>query len=171
MFWDLIIKNAKTPDGTTLFHATHNNLAAAGSALSETSLNAAMVAMMKQQSPAGEELGITPKFLIVPIELKTTAEKLLASVTATKTGDVNPFYNAFTIIPEVRLSRDSATAWYMAADPAAIDGLLCAYLDGEEGLYTESRTNFDDDSVETKARMEFGVAAWEHRGWYKNPGA
>lgn len=171
MFWDLIIKNAKTPDGVSLFHATHGNLAGAGATISEATLNAAMVAMMKQQSPAGEEIGLTPKYLIVPVELQTTAQKLLATITATKTGDVNPFHNAFEIISEVRLSRDSATAWYMAADPSTVDGLICAYLDGEEGLYTESRTNFDDDSVETKARMEFGVAAWEHRGWYKNPGA
>lgn len=171
MFWDMVINNVNTPDGVALFHADHANLAGAGATISETTLNAAIVAMAKQKSPAGEELGLSPKFLVVPIELQTLAKKLMASITATKTGDVNPFKDAFEIISEVRLSRASATNWYMFADPSTIEGLIYAYLDGEEGLFTESRTNFDNDSVETKARMEFGVAAWEHRGIYKNPGA
>lgn len=171
MFWDMLINNVKTPDGVALFHANHSNLAGAGAVLSETTLNAALVAIMKQQSPAGQELGLKPKYLVVPVELETLAKKLMTSIVAGETGDVNPFQNAFEIISEVRLSRASAINWFMAADPSTVEGLIYAYLDGEEGLYTESRTNFDDDSVETKARMEFGVAAWDYRGWYKNPGA
>lgn len=171
MFWDMLINNVKTPDGVALFHANHSNLAGAGAVLSETTLNAALVAIMKQQSPAGQELGLKPKYLVVPVELETLAKKLMTSIVAGETGSVNPFQNAFEIISEVRLSRASAINWFMAADPSTVEGLIYAYLDGEEGLYTESRTNFDDDSVETKARMEFGVAAWDYRGWYKNPGA
>jgi hypothetical protein len=170
MFWAMITGNVKTPDGVVLFNGAHNNLAAAGAVLSETTLNDAIVAMAKQQSPSGLELGLAPKYLIVPVELEVAARKLLTNVVATKTGDVNPFYNAFEVVSEVRLSRADSKAWYMAADPAAVEGLMYAYLDGEEGLYTETRKNFDDDSVETKARLEFGVAAWEYRGWYKNPG-
>lgn len=171
MFWDMVLNNVNTPDGVALFHATHGNLAGAGAVMNETTLNAAIVAMGLQKSPAGEEIQLAPKFLVVPIELQTLAKKLMASITSTKTTDVNPFNNAFDIISEVRLSRNSPISWYMFADPSTVEGLIYAYLDGQNGLYTESRTNFDDDSVETKARMEFGVAAWEHRGVYKNPGA
>lgn len=168
MFWDLFTAGL-TPDGLSIFHADHGNIAGAGGVLSETTLNAAIVAMAKQQTPAGEEMGVKPSVLLVPVELQTLATKLMASVTAGKTGDVNPFRDAFEIISEIRLSRKSATAWYLV-DPSA-EGIMHAYLDGEEGLYTESRTNFEDDSVETKARMEFGVAAWDYRGFYKNAGA
>ncbi|MCG2614890.1 Mu-like prophage major head subunit gpT family protein [Terrimonas sp. NA20] len=171
MFWNLITGNVATPDGTALFHADHGNLAGAGATISEATLNAAIVAMMKQQSPAKEELGLTPKYLVVPVELQTTAKKLMASITATKTGDVNPFNNAFEVISEVRLSRNSPIAWYMFADPATVEGAMYCYLDGEEGLRNEGRVNFDDDSVETKSSLEFGVANWDYRGAYKNPGA
>jgi len=170
MVWDLILENAKTPDGKAIFHADHSNLAGAG-AISEATLNAAIVAMMKQTSPAGEELMLSPKYLIVPVELQTAAQKILTGIIASTTGDVNVFAKAFELISEIRASRKSATAWYMAADPSTVEGLEYAYLDGEEGVYTESQTNFNDDSIDTKARIEFGVAAWEYRGWYKNPGA
>ena len=169
--WDLILDNAKTPDGKAIFHTDHGNLAGAGAAISETTLNAAIVAMMKQQSPSLEELMLQPKYLIVPVELQTAAQKILTGIIASTTGDVNVFAKAFELISEIRASRKSATAWYMAADPSQVEGLEYAYLDGEDGVYTESQTNFKDDSIDTKARIEFGVAAWEYRGWYKNPGA
>lgn len=171
MVWDMIFNNVNTPDGTALFHANHGNLAGAGAAITEASLQAAMLAIMKQQSPSKEELMLQPKYLIVPVEKEIEAKKLLTAIIASATGDVNVFANAFELISEIRASRNSATAWYMAADPASVEGLLYAYLDGEEGVYTESRTDFSNDNVEIKARLEFGVAAWEHRGWYKNPGA
>jgi phage major head subunit gpT-like protein len=169
MFWSMITGNAKTPDGKTIFHADHNNIMQAG-AISEATLNAAIIAMLKQKSPAGQRQRLRPKYLIVPVELELTAKKIMTAITANKTGDVNVFNGAFEIVSEILLSENSASRWYMAADPSSVEGLLYAYLDGEEGLYTESRTNFDDDTVETKARMEFGVAAWEHLGWLTNPG-
>jgi hypothetical protein len=168
MFWAMITGNAKTPDGTTLFHATHGNLAGAGAAPSEATLNAARVAMARQKSPAGEVLNILPKYIICPPELSMTIKKLMTGITANNTSDVNVFQNAFNIIEEVRLT--DSKAWYMATDPNEVEGLLFAYLDGEEGIYTESQTNFNTDDLETKARLEFGVAAWGYRGWYKNAG-
>jgi hypothetical protein len=171
MVWGMITAPAKTPDGVNLFHASHANLAGSGGAIDETTLNAGIVAMALQKSPAGEILNMTPEYLLVPIEKQLQAEKIIANVIAAKTGDVNTMANRFKIISDARLSVNSATAWYLFANPSQVEGLMYAYMDGEEGLYTESRTNFEDDTIETKARMEFGVAAWDYRGAYKNPGA
>ena len=168
IMWGLITGNVTMADGKTLFHADHKNLAASGAAPSELTLSAARVAMFKQTGLDGEKINITAKYFIVPIELLVTAQKLMTSVTAGKTADVNVFNGAFEIITDGRLTN--ATAWYLAAAPGAIDTLAYAYLNGQ-GLYTETRNGFDVDGVEVKARLDFAGAAMDFRGLYKNTGA
>jgi hypothetical protein len=56
--------------------------------------------------------------------------------------------------------------WYLFADPALIDTIEYAYLDGEEGLYTESRLGFDVDGVEIKGRLDFAAKAIDYRGMF-----
>lgn len=169
--WALITGNALAPDGKALFHADHSNLAAStGAVISETTLSAGRTAMRRQLSPSGQRLGVRPKFLLVPPELETAAEKMISSILATKTGDVNVFANKL----EVRVSDQltDTKAWYLVADPAMtmIDGLVYAYLSGQEGLRTASRINWDTDALEVKASMAFACAVWGYAGWYKNPG-
>ncbi len=102
-------------------HSFGFDLAASGGALSETTLSAARLAMRKQKGLAKRPINVTPKFLIVPLELETTAEKLLASIQATTSGDVNPFAGKLELLVEARLT--STTRWYVTADPAMIEGL------------------------------------------------
>lgn len=169
--WGLITGNAKASDGKALFHTDHANLAGTGAVLSEASLSAARLALRRQKSPAGNILGIRPKFLIVPPELETTAQKLLSSVLANETSSVNVFANKLDLIVSDALT--DTKAWYIAADPRAIsaEGLVYSYLTGQEGLHTESRVNFDTDALEVKARLFFDATVWGWQGWYKNPGA
>lgn len=166
---DLLESNPTMGDGVALFDADHGNLAAAGAALSETSLSAARLAMSRQVGLAGELVAIRPKFLIVPPELETIAEKVLASITAAKTSDANPFAGALTLLVEPRL-QDPA-AWYLSADPGAIDTIEYAYLEGVEGPELFTREGFDVDGIEFKVRLDFGAGAIDHRGLYRNPGA
>lgn len=166
--WALLTGNAKTPDGVTMFHATHGNLAGAGAALSEATLNAARIAMYKQKSPAGEQISVLPKILLVPIELEMAAEKLMTAVLANATGDVNTFAKKYQIMTSPFLTN--ANAWYLAADPKAVEGLVYAFLEGEEGLFIDKEVSFDNDAIVTKARLDFAAAVWGAQGWYKNPG-
>jgi hypothetical protein len=168
--WGLITGNAKTPDAVVLFHtATHKNLAGAGAVISETTLAAARTAMYRMKTPAGENMPILPKYLVVPVELLVTAQKLMQSLIASAANDVNTMQGAFQIMTNPRLTN--ATEWYLAADPSQTEGLVYAYLEGEEGLYIDKEIDFNDDSVSTKARLDFDCQAWDYRGWYKNPGA
>lgn len=161
----------KTPDNVALFHAaSHSNYVSTGTAMSETTINDGIVAMAKQKSPAGKLLNIQPKYLVVPLEKVMLAKKLMAGITAGTTNDVNTLQGALEIITDARLSAVSAISWYLFAGNQ-VEGLMHAYLEGEEGLYTDSRTDFMTDNIETKARLEFGVAAWNHRAWFKNTGA
>lgn len=168
IMWGLILSNPKMGDGKALFHGDHKNLAAAGGAISETTLSTARIAMMRQKGFEDETLNIFAKYFIVPIELLTDAQKIMSAITANKTGDVNVFNGAYEIITEARITDPKA--WYLAADPSQVDMLPYAYLNGQ-GLYTETRNGWEVDGVEVKARLDFGGVCWDHRGLYKNPGA
>lgn len=169
--WGLITANAKTPDGKALFHVDHKNLAAGADAavVSEALLAKARTAMFRMKTPAGAPLPTIPKYLIVPMELMTAAEKIMASLLSSANQDVNTMKGKYEILTSPYLS--SATEWYLAADTSRVEGLVYAYLEGEEGLFIDKETSFDNDSVTTKARLDFDCQVWDYRGWYKNPGA
>lgn len=169
--WGLLTGNAKTPDGQTMFHATHGNLASGAGAVPPTidSLSKARTAFRKIKTPAGDYMPLVPKYLVVPAELETVAEQLMTSLLANIVGNINPFTGKFQILTDPHLT--SATEWYLSADPSTFQSLVYAYLEGQEGLHVESKVDFDTDAVVTKSRLDFDCAAWDYRGWYKNPGA
>ena len=170
---DLLVANAGAgptmDDGKTVFHAAHGNVAAAGTALTVASLSAARLAMRRQVGINGRPIAVAPKFLLVPPELETTAELVLASVQATRTEDVNPFGGKLELLVEARLADTGR--WYVAADPVSAEGLEYSYLQGQEGPQTESRPGFDVDGVQVKVRLDYGAAFLDWRSWYMNEGA
>ncbi|KFI28163.1 prohead protease/major capsid protein fusion protein [Paenirhodobacter enshiensis] len=170
VLFDCVNKNPVMADGKTVFHADHGNLAEVADppeALSLTTIAARRLAMRKQTSPGGVLINATPRFLMVGPELETEAEQLLTQINATKTADVNPFSN-LSLIVEPRLT---GLEWYLAADPAVIDGLEYAYLEGAPGPQVETRTGFEVDGVEFKIRLDFGAGWLDFRGWQKDLGA
>jgi phage head maturation protease len=156
-------------DAKALFHTDHGNLAGSGAVLSETTLSAARLAMRTQKGLSGKPINVTPKFLIVPPALETTAEKFLATIQPHSATDVNPFGGKLTLLVEARLP--SATRWYVVADPAQVEGLEYAYLQGEEGPQVETKAGFEVDGMQFKVRLDFGAAFLDFRSWYMNPGA
>jgi hypothetical protein len=91
----------------------------------------------------------------------------LTAIQATIVDDVNPF-SRLSLIVEPRLTDPAR--WYVAADPAEIDGLEYAYLAGSPGPQTETRAGFEVDGVEVKVRLDFGGGFVDHRGWYSDAG-
>ncbi len=152
-------------DGLALFAAGHGNLDGVA-ALSVTSLNAGRVRMLKQTSTNGMFVSAAPKFLIVPPEMATLAEQLIATLAAAAVADVNPFASKLTVLVEPRLTN--ATQWYLAADPMQIDTIEYAYLEGAPGAQVETSYGFDVDAFLIKVRLDFGVAPIDHRGLYRN---
>ena len=171
--WAVITANAAMADGVTLFHATHKNLAAAGAALSVVAIGEGRASMTKQTGLDKKTvLNIRPSYLVVPAALELAAEQLIAqNLMPAKTGDVVPqSIRTLTPIAEPRLDAISAGAWYLAANPAQIDTIEYAYLEGQQGAYIETRNGFDVDGVEIKCRLDFGAKAIDWRGLYRNPG-
>jgi len=173
--WGIITSNPAMGDGVTLFHANHANLnTGAGSALALAGLGAGMAAMAKQKGLDGVTvLNVQPRYLVVPVALQLTAFQMIApNLAPAKSADLVPDYiRALTPIAEPRLDAASTTAWYLFASPDQIDTIEYAYLEGQDGVYIETRQGFDVDGVEIKARLDFGAKAIDWRGLQKNVGS
>jgi HK97 family phage prohead protease len=170
--WTQITSNPTMGDGIALFHASHGNLAASGTAISVDTLGVARAAMRVQKGLDGTTLlNINPRYLLLPAAKETLAAQFLTQITPALPASVNPFAGVLTPIVEPRLDVNSTTAWYMAASSDQIDILEYAFLEGEEGPMTENRIGFDIDGLEIKARHDFAAKVVDHRGLYKNPGA
>jgi len=186
--WGIIISNPsaayagdKTP--TALFAAAHNNLlTGTGSSIDSTvggasalgALGAGRKELRMQKGPQGTPLNLVPRFLAVPTALETYMLQVvypinIASSDATKV--VPEWVRSLVPIVEPRLDAASATAWYLIADPAQVDTVEYCYLEGQQGVYIETKQGFEIDGVEIKARMDFGAAAIDYRGMQKSAGA
>jgi hypothetical protein len=170
--YGIVTANAALADTIALFHASHNNLTGTGTVLSVTSLGVARAVLRKQTTPQGAVMNLQPKFLIVPAALETIANQYVSQAyVAAKSADFNPFAGALSVIAEARLDANSATAWYLAAESSQIDTVEYCYLEGQNGVYIETRQGFEVDGLEIKARLDFAAKAIDYRGLYKNVGA
>lgn len=168
--WAIVTANEAMADGIALFHADHGNLVT-GAAIAIASLGVARNAMRQQKNLQSRFINVTPKYLLVPTALETLAQQFCTAtnIIYSKGSDTNPFAGVTTPIAEPRLDAASTSNWYMAADPAQIDTIEYAHLEGQEGVYLEQRVGFDVDGLELKARLDFAAKAIDHRGLVKNP--
>jgi hypothetical protein len=156
-------------DGQPMFHSSRGNVAGTPAALDVASLSLARLAMRRQKGLKGELYSVEPWALIVPPELETTAQKILAEINATKFSDANPFAGALELIVEPGLT--SATAWYVAADPSRYDGLAHAFLDGGAAPRIESRAGWETLGIEFRSVWTLDAKFVETATWYRNAGA
>lgn len=168
--WNLLLGNPNFVDGTPVFHADHGNLAASGGAINTTTLAAARAAMRKQKSKAGHYLNLGPEYLVVGPDKELEAYQFTSSnYVPAKNADINDSRNAsLQVIVDARITGNQ---WYLYAAPGLVDTFEYAYLEGEQGVFTETREGFEVDGMEIKARLVFGAAWIDYRGVYKNAGA
>lgn len=158
-------------DGVALFHANHGNLAASGGAINVTTLGAARLVMRTQKGLDGKTpIDVRPKYLVVPAALETIAEQYLTTIAANAASSANPFSGQLTLVVDPRLDAVSATAWYVAAASGQIDTLEYAYLEEAQGPQVFTKEGWSKDGMEFKVRLDFGCAAIDWRGLYRNPG-
>ncbi len=168
--WSLLLGNPNYTDNTPIFHADHGNLAASGGAINTTTLAAARASMRKQKTKAGDFLNLAPEFLVVGPDKELEAFQFTSSnYVPAKNADINDVRNSsLTVIVDARITGNQ---WYLYASPGVVDTFEYAYLEGEQGVFTETREGFEVDGMEIKARLVFGAAWIDYRAGYKNPGA
>lgn len=170
-----LLSDSVMSDGKGLFHADHGNLAAAGTALSTASLSAARAAMRRQKGANGlQYIDPVPRFLIVPVSLETYAEQLVSSlVDPSKSNDVAnvQWVRNLTVVADPRLDENSELSWYLSASPSQIEGIVRAYLTGQDRPYYEVDEEFNRDVTSVKSRLDVAVGTIDFRALYKNPGA
>ncbi len=168
--WSLLLGNPSYTDGVAIFHANHGNLAASGGAINTTTLAAARASMRKQKTKGGAFLNLAPEFLVVGPDKELEAYQFTSSnYVPAKNSDINDSRNAaLTVIVDARITGNQ---WYLYASPGVVDTFEYAYLEGEQGVFTETREGFEVDGMEIKARLVFGAGWIDYRAGYKNPGS
>jgi hypothetical protein len=168
LVYGVLTSNPTMGDTKALFHLDHGNLGTAA-AISESSLSAMEQLIMAQTTLDGSDyLGLVAKFLVCGTANKVAAQKLLSSIMATASGDVNPFANAYQLIVDPRVT---GTKWFMVCSPAEIGTIEVARLEGENGPVVDSKEDFDTDGIAIKCRHTVAVKALEWKGMAYNAGA
>ena len=190
--WGILTSNpaalyAGDKTSTTLFHANHGNLLTGTASSIDPNVNTTEAAMQKaygqaraalrfQKGPQGTPLNLIPRFIAVPTALEMYMLQRVYPINlaaASATAVVPEWVRSLVPVVEPRLdaAAGGTTAWYFIADPAQIDTVEYCYLEGQQGVYIETKQGFEVDGVEIKARMDFGAAAIDYRGLLKSAGA
>ena len=171
LVYSILTSNPLMSDGVALFNSGHGNLGTAG-AISETTLAEAYRLFGNQRGLEARQISVQPRYLITPPGTRSVeARKNVTATTPNAVAGVNAFAGRLEPIEEPRLiPAAGADPWFLAADPNRIDTVEYAYLDGSNGVYTETRMGFEVDGMEIKARHDFASKAIDWRGLYRNAG-
>jgi hypothetical protein len=170
-------------DGQPLFSASHPTLSAGNqsnlevSDLSETAIEAAVIAINLIKDDRGVLIGATPQSLHIPPHLKFVAHRILKSTLSTTLGGATPFTNVndtnalrdLGIFPKgvyVNHRFADTDAWFIKTSVPNGTKMFV-----RKGLMTATEGDFDTGNMRYKARERytFGFSDW--RQWRGSPGA
>lgn len=163
LVYDILTKGQKMSDGKQLFHSAHGNLINAS--LDVAGMSEARKTIRKQTRADGSAMNISAYALIVGPDLETDAEKLVSTIQATLTGDVNPFAGKLQIIVDQRIEGND---WFVTADKRLVDTIDLAFLAGDKGIKTQTIEDPHRDGMEVIARLDVSARAMDHRGLIKS---
>jgi hypothetical protein len=180
LFFARLTANPVQGDGNALFHTKHKNLlTGADSALSRESLQAGIAAMLEQKDADGQPIIAEARTLVVPTALKFTALELLKgiSMVASSAGSLQPIYNALTeeqieVVSSPYLTANSATAWYLFANPQQVDTFEIGFYNGKKTPTIEQgETDFNALGIWYRVYFDLGIREQDYRGVFKAAGA
>jgi hypothetical protein len=171
LFWTLVLANT-----SNFFHADKNNLI--DDPLASEGLGVAVETMLKLVDADGHPVNVVPRYLLVPPELKKTADELYRSTTvntggaatATQVPNASVFFGLYEPIVSPYLSNEnfsgySATGWYLFGSPSDVAAFGIAYLSGQDGPIVEQ---VDPPSnvlgIHWRGYQDFGVCQIDPRG-------
>ncbi len=170
----LLASNPVMSDGIALFHANHSNLAGSGAAISIATAEAARVAMAQQQDVSGNDyLDLRPAVWLGGMSAGGTARETFGAEWNDDTSKRQSKPNIVRGLVEdiVDTPRISGNEWYLFASAMDAPVIEVAFLNGEQTPFLDSMDGFNVDGMQWKVRLDYGVAAIDWRGAYKNAGA
>ncbi|MHA3913298.1 phage major capsid protein [Halovulum sp. GXIMD14793] len=166
---DLIVSNPNLSDGTPVFDASRENIGA--SAL--PTINALASARQAMRTRTGLDgktiISLAPRYVLVPANLETEAEQVLASIQPNKSDDVNPFGGKLTLLVEPRLPADGT--WYVFSDTARLAAMQYGYLSSAQGPQVQRAEAWDTLGMKYRAFLDFGAGWLDWRAAHQVPGA
>nr|WP_306266477.1 prohead protease/major capsid protein fusion protein [Pararhizobium sp. IMCC3301] len=164
----LVIDNPNLSDGTPVFDASRGNVGAVA-APTVAALTESRQAMRTRTGLDGETIiSAAPRYVLVPADLETEAEQVLASIQPNATADVNPFGGKLSLLVEPRLP---AATWYVFADPVRLAAMQYAYLSSAQGVQIQRTEAWDTLGMKYRAFLDFGAGWLDWRGTHQIPGA
>jgi hypothetical protein len=161
--------NGNLADGKAVFHADHNNLAAAAAAIDVDSVSLGRASMRKQKSLDGNPLLANgPSLLLTGPDTITAAEKLVASITPATLSNVNIFSGRLSPFDTAQITT---AAWYLFASPETGSNYRWGYLEGYDAPRVRVDTPFGRQGMAMSVEHDFGCGATDYRYGYKNAGA
>jgi phage major head subunit gpT-like protein len=150
--------------------AYEKKTAAAGNALSLTSLKAAVGDYRKLKDPDGNPLGYTPAIILCPPELEVTAAELMGSSLIHGTSGAAPSTNVlagrYRVVSSAYLS--SATTWWLVANPSDLPTMEVAFLNGQrQPTVEQAEADFDVLGIQVRGYFDFGVSKGDKRAAYR----
>ena len=159
-------------DGVALISASHPVLGGVqtnvltSAALSQTSLEQALIQVRQAQDSRGKKIRLTPKKLVIAPSNMLQAEVLLKSVlrAGTNNNDMNTLKN-LSLDPVVISRLTSNNAWFVQTD--AKDGMKVLW---RRKLEKSMEGDFETDSMRYKATERYTVGWTDPRGFYGTAG-
>lgn len=176
-------------EASNFFSSGNNNLIT--DKLAIAGLTAGETAFLSLEDADGDPIAVEAETLLVPQDLKVTAEELMASTSSmiydrdtaasgTTRGPVtNPHVGKWNIewTPWLRKAATSAgtangaTAWYLIAPPSIVPAAEIVYLNGRNTPTIEGEdAAFDVLGMQWRGYWDFGVKEQDFRGAVKSDG-
>lgn len=174
IFWTKFLNNS------SFFTSGRNNVSTDTGALGLTGLQEADTIFMNQTDPDGNPLGIMPAILLAPTAVKTTALQLMTSEKikgSTNEPENNVWRGRFRVESSPYMSNsnytgNSASAWYLLADPNEMPVIEIAALNGRvEPVVETADADFNVLGVQMRGYSDVGVELQEYRGGVRADGS
>jgi hypothetical protein len=174
-FWNMFNSNAGAgpvlnQDNFNVFDATnHHNVSAAGNEPTIGPVGAGRASMRVQKSLSGNILNTAARVLLSGAAHETRVDQMTAGAfQPTFTGAINPFHGKLEGVCEPLIPGNE---WFLIADPAAVPCFVYGFLSGGYGPRMRTDEPFGYQGIRVSLEMDFGVAAIDYRGVYKDTGA
>ncbi|HSW63977.1 MAG TPA: hypothetical protein VLH56_11820 [Dissulfurispiraceae bacterium] len=167
VFWRTFLANGAFFTGDNLL---------ASSPLSITTLATAETRFANRVDGRGKPVPVTPAILLVPVQLRMTAEQLFRSPELRDTTANRVFLTTNTMAGRFRpavsshlgnsaMSGFSATSWYLLAEPSDVAVIEAAFLNGNESPTIETAAaDFNVLGIQMRGYHDFGIALQDVRG-------